>query len=164
MTRHAVHTGYLVPERLLTTHRSAVITDDTGDLRYRAERDGVSAHAQLAIRDPEGNERCTIALVEDADDRRVVTRAGVVLGRVERRMPTPVAPEFIVSTVISDLEVVGSALQHEYSIVGSDRPVVTVSKVGTRALGTYRVEPAAGEDHPLLIAVAIAVDTLARTR
>jgi len=61
-----------------------------------------------------------------------------------------------------DLKAKGNVLDHEYEIKRDGEVVASISKKWVRVRETYGIEIAQGEDDALLLAVAVAIDELAR--
>jgi uncharacterized protein YxjI len=61
-----------------------------------------------------------------------------------------------------NLKAKGNVLDHEYEIKRNGDVVATVSKKWVRVRETYGIEIADGEDIALLLALAVAIDELAR--
>jgi uncharacterized protein YxjI len=62
-----------------------------------------------------------------------------------------------------DLEIQGNVVDHEYEIESGGRKVAEISKRWFRVRDTYGVQIAPGSDVPLLLAVTVAVDTMAHS-
>jgi uncharacterized protein YxjI len=92
--------------------------------------------------------------IEDPDGARIAL--------VHKAMITPLRERWKVDVEHGpDLEVKGNIVDHEYAIEQDDRKVAEVSKKWFRLRDTYGVEIDPQQDALLLLAVTVAIDSMA---
>ena len=111
-----------------------------------------------------GNELCTIQerKARVRDSMEIEGPGGERLAMVKKAMITPLRERWAVSVADGpDLEVQGNLLDHEYTIGEGRDKVAEVSKKWFRVADTYGVEVAPGQNAVLLLAVTVALDSMA---
>jgi len=92
--------------------------------------------------------------IEDAGGRQ--------LAMVKKALIAPLRDRWAVSVADGpDLEVQGNLLDYEYSIGEGRGKIAEVSKRWFRVADTYGVQVAPGQNDVLILAIAVALDTMA---
>jgi uncharacterized protein YxjI len=93
-------------------------------------------------------------VIEDADGKDIAT--------IKKALITPFRDKWDVKVKNGpDLDVQGNILDHEYSIKQGRDKVAEISKKWFRLTDIYGVEIGPGQNHILILAVAIAIDIMA---
>ena len=155
---------FLMREKLLAIGDDFWIENDRGERVYKVDGKALRLRKTLVFEDASGNELCKIQErmlrikdsmeIEDADGRR--------LAMVKKALIAPLRDRWAVSVADGpDLEVQGSLLDHEYTIGEGRDKIAEVSKRWFRVADTYGVEIEPGQNDVLILAVTVALDSMA---
>jgi uncharacterized protein YxjI len=155
---------YQVRQKLVSIGDDFWIENDRGERVYKVDGKALRLRKTLVFEDASGNELCKIQErmlrikdsmeIEDADGRR--------LAMVKKALIAPLRDRWAVSVADGpDLEVQGSLLDHEYTIGEGRDKLAEVSKRWFRVADTYGVEIEPGQNDVLILAVAVALDSMA---
>ena len=154
---------FVMREKLLSVGDDFWIQDDGGDKVYKVNGKALRARKTFVLEDPAGNE------VAHIQDRVVAVRGKMEIERNGESLATVhkaivgIRDRFDIDVEHGDdLKAKGNVLDHEYEIKRDGEVIATVSKKWVRVRETFGVEIAAGEDEPLLLAITVAIDELAR--
>lgn len=151
---------YVIKEKFFQLTKEADITDETGQVAFHVDRQLLSLHQKVILRDLNDAEvasvhRRLIALRPTYE----ITRGGQELAEVRQHLFTPFGDRFTVDVPgPDDLEIKGNLFEHEYTIHRGDALVATVSKQWLSLRDTYAVEVAPGQDDALVLASVLALD------
>ena len=159
----AVH--YQMRQRLMSIGDDFWIETDTGQRAYKVDGKALRLRKTLVFEDPDGRELAKIQErvarlrdsmeIEDADGNR--------LAMVRKALISPLRDRWAVTVENGpDLDVQGNVLDHEYTFTDGRTAVATVSKKWFRVRDTYGVQLAEGQDVPLILAITVCVDAMAR--
>jgi len=95
--------------------------------------------------------------IEDPDGERLALVHKALISPLRERWKVDLAGE-------REWKVQGNVVDHEYEIEEDDRKIAEISKRWFRVRDTYGVEIAPDVDQALVLAVAIAVDTMSHPR
>ncbi len=140
------------------------IENDAGDRVFRVNGKAMRLRNTLDLEDTEGTQLCRIQTrvmhirdsmaIEDADGER--------LALVHKALVSPLRERWKVDrTQGDDWTMQGSIADHEYEIEADGRKIAEVSKKWFRVRDTYGVDVVPGENAALVLAVTVAVDTMA---
>jgi uncharacterized protein YxjI len=154
---------FVMREKLLSIGDDFWIEDDGGQKLFKVDGKALRARKTFILRDASGNE---VAHIQDRvlsmRGTMKVERGGKDLATVHKAL-VGIRDRFEVDVEDGDnLRAKGNVLDHEYEIKRDGDVVATVSKKWVRVRETYGVEIADGEDIALLLAIAVAIDDLAR--
>jgi uncharacterized protein YxjI len=155
---------YQVRQKLVSIGDDFWIENDRGERVYKVDGKALRLRKTLVFEDASGNELCKIQErmlrikdsmeIEDADGRR--------LAMVKKALIAPLRDRWAVSVADGpDLEVQGSLLDHEYTIGEGRDKIAEVSKRWFRVADTYGVEIEPGQNDVLILAVTVALDSMA---
>ena len=157
----AVH--YRMRQKLVSIGDDFWIEDDQGGRVFRVDGKALRLRNTLDLEDAHGTKICRIQtrVLHIRDSMAIEDPAGQQLALVHKALITPLRERWKVD-LAGDREwkVQGNVVDHEYEIEEDDRKIAEVSKRWFRVRDTYGVEIAPDADHALVLAVAIAVDTM----
>ena len=154
---------FVMREKMLSIGDDFWIEDDGGDKVYKVDGKALRARKTFVLKDTSGNE---VAHIQDrviaVRGKMEIERGGESLATVHKAI-VGIRDRFDIDIAHGeDLKAKGNVLDHEYEIKRDGDVIVTVSKKWVRVRETYGVEIAAGEDEPLMLAITVAIDELAR--
>jgi uncharacterized protein YxjI len=156
---------YQMRERLVSIGDDYWIEDDNGDKVFRVDGKALRLRKTLDFEDARGNKLCRIQtrVMHIRDTMEIEGPDGDRIALVHKALITPFRERWKVDVPNGpDLEVQGNIVDHEYRIEVDDGPTVAeVSKKWFRVRDTYGVEIDADQDDVLLLAVTVAIDTMA---
>jgi len=151
----------MMRQRLIAVGDDYWIEDDNGDRQFKVNGKVARARDTWKLEDLHGNRVATIRerklSIRDAIKIEVGGREATV-----KKAMVGIRDRFHVDVDGGDdLKVHGNIVDHEYEIECKGDRVATVSKKWFRARDTYGVEMQSDADIVLLLAVTVAVDSLA---
>ncbi len=154
---------FVMREKLLSIGDDFWIEDDGGQKVFKVDGKAMRVRKTFILEDTSGNE------VAHIQDRKLSVRGTMKIKRGGQEMATVhkalvgIRDRFDIGVEDGeDLKAKGNVLDHEYEIKRGGDVVATVSKKWVRVRETYGIEIAQGEDEALLLAIAVAIDELAR--
>lgn len=159
-------TSYRMRERLLSLGDSFAIEDAAGKRVLEVDQKLFRPLATFKLRDARGKEVATVRRrLFRFHETMAVERDGRVVAEVRRRRWNPVSEQFdVVLGGRKRLLSTGSSVHPAYRIERNGRAVASVVKAVARIRDTYDVEIARGQDPPLLLAIAVAINRLSHTK
>jgi uncharacterized protein YxjI len=155
---------YKMRQRLVSIGDDFWIETDRGERAYKVDGKALRLRKTLNFEDARGQVLARIQErvarvrdsmeVEDADGNRIALVKKAVISPVRERWSVQVRGG-------PDLDVQGNVLDHEYTVTDGRTPVATVSKRWFRVADTYGVEMAPGQDPVTILAITVAIDTMA---
>jgi uncharacterized protein YxjI len=154
---------FVMREKLLSIGEDFWIEDNAGQKLFKVDGKALRVRKTFVLEDASGNE------VAHIQDRALSVRGTMKIERDGQEMATVhkalvgIRDRFEIDVSDGDdLKAKGNVLDHEYEIKRDGDLVATVSKKWVRVRETYGIEILAGEDVALLLAIAVAIDELAR--
>lgn len=157
-------TRYRMREQLLSVGDDFWIEDDRGERVFRVDGKALRARATLYFEDAHGRKLCRIQQrpVRVRDSMEIEDPDGGRLALVRKAMITPLRERWKVDVRNGpDWDVQGNIVDHEYRIEADGHNIGAASKAWFRVRDTYGVEVAPGQDEVLVLAVTVAVDSMA---
>jgi uncharacterized protein YxjI len=153
---------YRMRQRLLSWGRDFDIEDERGNPAFHVDGKVLRIRRTFVMTDMSGAEVATVRQKVLALRRTIhIFRNGAVIATVRKALFSPIRDRFAVEvTGGADLEITGDILDHEYEIRRGRDTVARVSKRWFTLRDTYGIETPAGEDDPLLLAIAVALDEM----
>lgn len=150
-------------EKLVSIGDDSWIEDDQGERVFKVDGKAMRARNTFILEDLAGGE---VARIQEKKlsvrDKMKIERDGETIATVHKAL-VGIRDRFAVEIENGeDLKAHGNVLQHEYEIERDGDTVATVSKKWFRVRDTYGVQIAHGEDEPLLLALTVAIDDMAR--
>ncbi len=150
-------------EKLLSVGDDFWIEDNGGQKVFKVDGKALRVRKTFVLEDASGNE------VAHIQDRALSVRGTMKVERDGHEMATVhkalvgIRDRFDIDVNDGDdLKAKGNVLDHEYEIKRDGDVIATVSKKWVRVRETYGIEIVDGEDVALLLAIAVAIDELAR--
>jgi uncharacterized protein YxjI len=151
-------------EKLLSIGDDSWIEDAAGEHVFKVNGKALRVRQTLILEDLDGNELCKIQerKLRVKDSMEIEGPGGDRLAMVKKAMITPLRARFDVKVEDGpDLRVQGNIVDHEYEIEADGTKVAEISKRWFRVRDTYGIEIAPGQDDVVVLAVAVAVDSMA---
>ena len=155
---------YQMREKLLSIGDDSWIEDAAGEHVFKVNGKALRVRQTLILEDLDGNELCKIQerKLRVKDSMEIEGPDGERVAMVKKAMITPLRARFDVKVDDGpDLRVQGNIVDHEYEIEADGTKVAEISKRWFRVRDTYGIEIAPGQDDVVVLAVAVAVDSMA---
>lgn len=157
-------TRYKIRQNLFSIGDDFWIENEAGDRVYKVDGKVLRIRKTLVFEDAKGRKLAQIKerlltikdtmVIEDSDGRDIAT--------VKKALLTPLRDKWNVDVKGGDdMTVQGNILDFEYDIRSGGKKVAEISKKWFRLTDTYGVSIEAGQNHILILAVAIVVDMMA---
>ena len=157
-------TRYKIRQNLISIGDDFWIENAEGERVYKVDGKVLRIRKTLVFEDAKGKKLAQIQerllaikdtmVIEDANGKDIAT--------VKKALLTPLRDKWNVDVKGGeDLVVQGNILDFEYTITQGREKVAEISKKWFRLTDTYGVEIAPGQNHILILAVAVAVDMMA---
>jgi len=149
-------------EKLLSIGDDSWVDDEAGNHVYKANGKAMRLRETFVLEDPAGNELLHI----QARDLRLrgvmkIERGGDTVATVTKKI-VGIRDRFGIDVENGpDLDAKGNVLEHEYEITRDGDVVARITKKWVRVRETYGIEIAQGEDAALMVALAVAIESLA---
>lgn len=155
---------YRMRERLVSIGDDFWIEDDHGNRAFKVDGKALRVRSTLHFEDPSGQRLASIQerVARVRDTMEIEGPDGSTIATVKKAMITPLRERYSVSVPGGeDLHVQGNIVDHEYEIDADGRKVAEVSKRWFRVRDTYGVEVAPGQNAVLMLAITVAIDSIA---
>lgn len=155
-------TRLVMREKVLAIGDDSWVENDSGDRIYKVNGKAMRVRETFVLEDAGGNELLHI----QARDLRLrgvmkIERGGDTVATVTKKV-VGIRDRFGIDIEDGeDLDAKGNVVDHEYEIKRDGDVIASINKKWVRARDTYGIEIAAGEDVALLLAVAVAIQSLA---
>ena len=153
---------YMMREKLLAIGDDFWIEDDDGHKVYKVNGKAVRARETFILEDPDGHE------VSKIQEKKLTVRDKMTIERGETRATVHkrligIRDHYIIEVDGGDdLKAHGNIVDHEYEIERDGDKVAEISKKWFRVRESYGVHLAKGQDIPLILAITVCVDAMAR--
>jgi uncharacterized protein YxjI len=152
-------------QKLLAIGDDYWIQNDSGERVYRVDGKAVRLRDTLDLEDAHGTQLCRIQtrVLHVRDSMAIEDPDGERLALVHKALISPLRERWKVDRPEGheDWTVQGNIVDHEYDVEADGRKIAEVSKKWFRARDTYGIQVAPGEPTALLLAVTVAVDSMA---
>jgi uncharacterized protein YxjI len=153
---------YQMRQRMFSIGDDYWIETNSGQRAFKVDGKALRVRKTLILESPGGQELYKIQekLVTIRETMDIEGPAGPV-ATVRKAMITPLRERFTVQLASGgEWNVQGNITDHEYEISGPQGKVAEVGKRWFRVADTYGIEVAPGQDDPLVVAVAIVIDSM----
>src|SRR5690349_4028261 len=161
----AVH--YQMRQKLVSIGNDYWIQNDAGEHAYRVDGKALRLRDTLDLEDAHGTKLCRIQtrVLHIRDSMAIEDEGGHQLALVHKALISPLRERWKVDLADDrEWKVQGNVVDHEYEIEDDGRKIAEISKKWFRIRDTYGVEIVPGHDPALILAVTVAVDTMAHPR
>jgi uncharacterized protein YxjI len=155
---------YRVRQKLVAIGDDFWIENERGERVYKVDGKALRLRKTLVFEDVSGNDLCTIQerKLRIRDSMEIEDPGGRRLAMVKKALIAPLRDRWAVSVADGpDLEVQGNLLDYEYTIGEGRDKIAEVSKRWFRVADTYGVQIEPGQNDVLILAVTVALDTMA---
>jgi uncharacterized protein YxjI len=157
-------TRYKIRQNLISIGDDFWIENAEGKKAYKVDGKVLKIRKTLVFEDAQGKKLAQIQqrLLAIRDTMAVDDAEGNEIAKIQKALISPFVDRWSVKVKTGeDLAVSGSILDHEYTIKQAKVKVATVSKKWFSFTDTYGVEIEEGQNHVLILAVAVAIDMMA---
>jgi uncharacterized protein YxjI len=157
-------TKYRMREKMFAIGDDFWIENEAGEREFKVDGKALRIRDTLVLEDASGAELFTIQEKKlTIRDKMEIERGGETVATIKKALVSPLRDRFSIEVVGGeDMEAKGNIVDHEYKIErGGDR-VAEVSKRWFRVRDTYGIEIGEGQEEPLLLAVTVCIDQMAR--
>ena len=152
-------------ERMVSIGDDFWIEDDQGNRAFKVDGKAMRVRSTLHFEDRQGNRLVSIQerKARVRDTMEIEGPDGSTVATVKKAMVTPIRQRFSVAVPGGDdLDVHGNIVDHEYEISAGGNKVAEISKKWFRVRDTYGVEVVPGGNDVLMLAITVAIDSIAR--
>ena len=158
---------YQMREKLVSIGDDSWIENEAGERVFKVDGKAVRVRDTLDLEDAHGTKVCKIQTraLRVRDSMEIEGPDGSRLALVKKAMITPLRERWSVDRPDGeDWKVQGNIVDHEYEIEADGTKIAEISKKWFRVRDTYGVEIAPGQNAALVLAVTVAVDSMAHPR
>ncbi len=158
---------YQMRQKLVSIGDDYWIEDESGNRVFRVDGKALRLRDTLDIEDTQGNKVCRIQtrVLHIRDSMAIEDPNGERLALVHKALISPLRERWKVDLAgDQEWKVQGNIVDHEYEIEDDGRKIAEVSKKWFRVRDTYGVEIAPEQNPVLVLAVTVAVDTMAHPK
>ncbi len=138
------------------------IEDGDGNKVYKVNGKAVRLRDTFLLEDAQGNEVSKIQEKKLSIRDKMTIELGATKATVHKRL-VGIRDHYIIEVQGGeDLKAHGNIVDHEYEIERHGEKVAEVSKKWFRVRDTYGIQLAQGQDIPLILAISVCVDEMAR--
>ena len=149
-------------EKMMAIGDDYWIEDDDGNRLFKVNGKAVRARETFILEDAEGQEVSKIQEKKLTVRDKMTIECGDAHATVRKRL-LGIRDHYIIEVDGGeDLKAHGNIVDHEYEIERDGDTVATVSKKWFRVRDSYGVQLAEGQDVPLILAITVCVDAMAR--
>ena len=148
-------------EKLLSVGDDFWIENDRGEHAYKVDGKALRFRQTFVLEDASGE---AVARIQERKlsirDKLAIERGGETVATVHKAL-IGIRDRFEIDVEHgADMKARGNFVDHEYEIERDGDTVATISKKWFRVRESYGVDVAAGADTPLVLAIAVAIDSL----
>jgi uncharacterized protein YxjI len=153
---------FMMREKLMAIGDDFWIEDSEGERVYKVNGKALRARQTFILEDPGGGELAKIQEKKLSVRDKMTIERGSFKAVVHKRL-IGIRDHYVIEVDGGeDLKAHGNIVDHEYEIERDGDTVATVSKKWFRIRESYGVQLAPGQDAPLLLAITVCVDAMAR--
>jgi uncharacterized protein YxjI len=155
---------YQMRQRMLSIGDDYFIENDRGERAFKVDGKALRVRRTLTFEDMAGSEICKIQerMLNVKEAMEIEGPGGERLAMVKKALISPLRDRWVVKLGDGpDLEVKGNVVDHEYKIESGRDRIAEVSKKWFRVRDTYGIEVEPGQNDALILAIAVAIDTMA---
>ena len=138
------------------------IEDADGNRVFKVNGKAVRLRDTFILEDAHGNELSKIQEKKLSVRNKMTIESGTTQATVHKRL-IGIRDHYVIDVDDGeDLKAHGNIVDHEYEIESDGEKIAEVSKKWFRVRDTYGVQLAQGQDVPLILAITVCVDQMAR--
>lgn len=157
---------YKMRQKLISLGEDFTIEDESGKPAFEVDGKVFRVRETFELKDLHGNVVATIrGKLISLRSKMDILRGDETVATVTKAFFAPLRAKFHVGIPGGDdMNIVGSILDHEYTIQRGEKTVGQVSKRWFTFADTYGIDVAGGEDDALVLAIAVALDEMAHDK
>ena len=149
-------------EKIMAIGDDFWIEDDNGNKVYKVNGKALRLRETFILEDANGNELSKIQEKKLSVRNKMTIESGSTRATVHKRL-VGIRDHYIIDVDGGEeFKAHGNIVNHEYEIERGGDTVATVSKKWFRVRESYGVQIAEGQDVPLILAITVCVDAMAR--
>ena len=149
-------------EKMMAIGDDYWIEDDAGNKVFKVDGKAARMRETFILEDANGNEVSKIQEKKLSVRDKMTIERGDTRATVHKRL-LGIRDHYVIEVDGGEgYKAHGNVLDHEYEIERDGDTVATVSKKWFRVRDTYGVQLAKGQDVPLILAITVCVDAMAR--
>jgi uncharacterized protein YxjI len=155
---------YRMRQRIVSIGDDYWIENDQGERVFKVDGKALRLRNTLVLEDAHGHELAKIQekMFRIKDAMEIEDAEGHRIAMVKKALISPLRERWKVEVEAGpDMEIHGNVVDHEYEIEADDRKIAEISKKWFRVRDTYGVEISPDQDPVLILAVTIAIDSMA---
>ena len=155
---------YQMRQKLVSIGDDYWIENDAGERVFRVDGKAMRLRNTLDLEDVDGNQLCRIQtrVLHIRDSMAIEDPEGERLALVHKALISPLRERWKVDLAGDhEWKVQGNVVDHEYELEADDHKIAEISKKWFRVRDTYGVEIVPDVDIALVLAVTVAVDSMA---
>lgn len=153
---------YAIKEKVFSIGDDFWVTDEQGDRVFLVDGKALRLRQTFELKDASGQHLATVrkkllALRETME----IEREGGVTATVHKTLISPLHHKYVIDLADGQQwEAVGNIIDKEFEIHAPEGVLANISRSWFRIRDTYGVDIAPGQDEPLLLCVAVALDRI----
>jgi uncharacterized protein YxjI len=153
---------YKMRQRMFSIGEDFTIEDESGNPAFEVDGKFMSLRETFEIKDRQGNVVITMrGKLISLRARMDVFRGDAAVATITKALFSPFHDKFQVELAGGgSLRVDGDLFDHEYELHRDDAVIASVSKRWFTFTDTYGIDIAPGQDEPLILAIAVALDEM----
>ena len=155
---------YQMRQKLVSIGDDYWIENDAGERVFRVDGKAMRLRNTLDLEDADGNKLCRIQtrVLHIRDSMAIEDPQGERLALVHKALISPLRERWKVDLAgDQEWKVQGNVVDHEYELEADGEKIAEISKKWFRVRDTYGVEIVPHANRALVLAVTVAVDTMA---
>lgn len=155
---------YRLRQLVLSIGNDFTIEDEHGRPVYFVDGAAFTLNGRFDLKDMQGNTLLTIAGQFSIPKSMTISRGGQVIARVQKELAFFATSIDVTLHDGTHIAISGDILSREFTLRRGEATIAHVSQQWFALGDTYGIEIAPGEDEPLLLALAVAIDDMAHNK
>src|SRR5215211_9148740 len=153
---------YKMRQRMFSIGEDFTIEDESGNAAFEVDGKFMTLRETFELKDRQGNVVVTIrGKLISFRAKMDVFRGDELVATITKALFSPFSDSFQVELAGGGgLRVDGDLFDHEYTLRRDDTAIASISKRWFAFSDTYGIDIAPGEDEPLILAIAVALDEM----
>jgi uncharacterized protein YxjI len=149
-------------QKMISLGDDFTIEDESGRLAYEVDGKVMRLRDTFELKNPNGEVVATIrGKLVSIRAKMDILRHDAVAATVSKTLFAPLREKFKVELQNGeDIAIAGSILDHEYTLRRGSTEIAAISKKWFSFTDTYGIEIRDGEDEPLILSIAVALDEM----
>jgi uncharacterized protein YxjI len=157
---------YKMRQKMFSIGEDFTIEDEAGNVVYDVDGKVMRLRETFELKERDGRVVATVrGKLASIRPKMDIIRGDEVVASVSKALFSVIGSKFHIELSGGDeIAMKGDIFDHEYTLRRGDAVVATVSKRWFALTDTYGIDVADGEDQPLYLAIAVALDEMAHDK